>query len=240
MIESLLKLGLAHNEAEVYSSLIQLGPTTAGEIIKKSQLHRNIVYDNLERLIQKGLVSFVVIRRVKHFQTTAVKEIREYIEEQKKEMNEKEGAFRELIYYLEKKKESKENAEASIYHGKIGLKSVFEELVIPGKELLIFATGWGMKKTMGAYYEQWHLKLRENKVKGRALLSKKMKQTEKFPYALRYLPEEFTLPSTILIYGNKVINVIWQEEPITIVLSSQKIAVSYKKYFELLWKKAEK
>lgn len=65
MIPLLVKLGLTTNEATVYDCLLGLGITTAGKIIKKTHLHRNIVYDNLEKLIKKGLVSFVIIKGIK-------------------------------------------------------------------------------------------------------------------------------------------------------------------------------
>lgn len=240
MINELQRLGFTENEATVYSALLDLGLTNAGEIIKRTNLHRNIVYDNLERLIKKGLVSFVIIKGIKYFETSKPRELQNYIEKQKQETLEKEKALNDLLPIIESKRKSiLKSAEASIFKGKLGLKNVFEQLTSSKNELLIFATGWGMKATMGAYYRQWHLKLKQNKVKGRAVLSIKMKTTEEFPYKIKYLPEEMILPSTILVHGTKVITVVWQEEPLCIVIDSQKVSESYKAYFELLWKTAK-
>ena len=71
MISELTKLGLTLNEAKVYFALLELGSTNAGEIIKKTKLHRNIVYDKLDKLIEKGLVSFVTIKNIKQFEVTS-------------------------------------------------------------------------------------------------------------------------------------------------------------------------
>ena len=49
--KKLEKLGLNRNEAEVYVDLLKLGQTSAGELIRRTGFHRNIVYDNLEKLI---------------------------------------------------------------------------------------------------------------------------------------------------------------------------------------------
>ena len=54
------KLGLNRNEAKVYFGLLQTVNTTASDLVKHLGLHRNIIYDNLEKLIEKGLVSFVI------------------------------------------------------------------------------------------------------------------------------------------------------------------------------------
>jgi len=240
MITELQEIGLTKNEAKVYSALLELGSTTAGKLIKKANLHRNIVYDNLEKLTKKGLVSYVIMKGIKHFEATQAGELRAYIEKQKKEILARERKVDVLLPLIEqKRKEILRPAEAAIYKGKKGLKTVLEQVLSPKYELLIFATGWGMKQTMGSYYYQWHNKLKEKRVKGRAVLSRKMKQKEAFPYKIRYVSEKFMLPSTIIVYGNKVINVIWQEEPLTIVIESEEAAQSYKTYFELLWNLAK-
>ena len=54
------RIGLNRNEAKVYLALIIRGQATASELVKAIGVHRNIVYDNLEKLIEKGLVSFIV------------------------------------------------------------------------------------------------------------------------------------------------------------------------------------
>lgn len=241
MIPLLVKLGLTLNEATVYDCLLGLGMTTAGEIIKRTHLHRNIVYDNLEKLIEKGLVSFVILKGIKHFESSIPQELNEFVEKQKQEILDREAVLKTVLPLIEAKRKSfSKSAEASIFKGKIGLRNVLEQLTSPKQELIIFATGWGMKATMGSYYQQWHLKLKKNKVRGRAVLGSKMRLKEQFPYKIRYLPQKFVLPSTILLYGDKVITVVWQDEPLAIIIESSKISKSYKAYFEVLWKIAKK
>jgi len=47
-------IGLTRNEVKVYLSLLSIGFTTTGILIKKTGLHGSKVYDALERLSQKG------------------------------------------------------------------------------------------------------------------------------------------------------------------------------------------
>ena len=52
--------GLTGNEIKVYLALLELGSVTAGEILKKIEIHRGAVYDTLDKLMEKGLVSYVI------------------------------------------------------------------------------------------------------------------------------------------------------------------------------------
>ena len=238
MIEKLKKLGLTENEAKVYSALLELGSTNAGKIIKKTRLHRNIVYDNLDKLMDKGLVVFITVRGIKHFETTKPTELKDYIEKQKQDILEKERLVNEILPQIEKGREIAEREEAAIFKGKKALRNVLDEVTESKTEIMLFATGWGMKETMGAYYQQWYLKLKENKIKGRALLSKSAKIKEEFPYKIKYVSEKFILPSTIIVYENKVLNIIWKPELMGILIVNKDVAESYKRWFEVLWGKS--
>ena len=241
MKEELKKLGLTENEAKVYLALLELGNINAGQIIKKTKLHRNIVYDNLDKLIEKGLVSFVVIKNIKYFETTSSNELKEYVEKQKKEALNKEKIVTNILPKIDKLRISSERKqEATIFKGKKGLRTILEEITKTKDELLVFGTGWGMKESMETYYEQWHLKLKKNKVKARILLPENKKRLFLSPFTAKYLPEKNIMPSTIAIYEDKVLNIIWGEEPIAILIISEKASKSYKNYFEMLWKIGKK
>lgn len=241
MLQELTQIGLTKNEAKVYLVLIEIGSTKAGEIIKKTKLHRNIVYDNLEKLIEKGLVSFVTIKNIKQFEVTSPEELKEYVNKKKQEIFNEEKVMKEILPQIEKLRVSSEKKqEATIFKGKKGLKTVLEEITKSKSELLVFGTGWGMKEIMGSYYEQWHLKLKLNKIKCRILLPENKKGLFLKPFTEKYLSEKNIFPSTIAVYGNKVLNIIWGEEPIAILITSEKASQSYKQFFDLLWKTAKK
>ncbi|MBS3094993.1 hypothetical protein J4474_04975, partial [Candidatus Pacearchaeota archaeon] len=208
--------------------------------IKKTKLHRNIVYDNLEKLIEKGLVGFVLIKNIKHFEVASSEELKEYVNRKREEILNEEKIMKELLPQIEKLKISSERKqEATIFRGKKGLKTILEEITKIKSELLVFGTGWGMKESMGSYYEQWHLKLKLNKVKCKILLPENKKRDFLNPFIAKYLSEKEVIPSTIAIYEDKVLNIIWGEEPIAILIISEKASQSYKNYFELLWKTAK-
>ena len=57
--------GLTDGEAKVYLALLELGSSTTGPIIHKSKIAKSIVYQILEKLMQKGLVSYVTKEKTK-------------------------------------------------------------------------------------------------------------------------------------------------------------------------------
>ncbi|MBU1199737.1 MAG: hypothetical protein KKF46_05625 [Nanoarchaeota archaeon] len=241
MKEELKKLGLTENETKVYLALLELGSTNAGQIIKKIKTHRNIVYDNLDKLIEKGLVSFVTIKNIKHFEATSSGELKEYIEKQKEEILNKEKIADKIIPNIDKLRISAERKqEATIFKGKKGLKTILEEMTKTKDEILVFGTGWGMRETVGSYYEQWHLKLKQNKIKAKILLPKINRGLFLKPFIAKYLSEINIMPSTIAVYEDKVLNIVWGEEPIAVLIISDKASESYRHYFNMLWKIAKK
>ncbi len=57
LIHDLQNLGFTKNQASVYLALIGLQQATAGELIKKTSLHRQLVYSALENLEERKLIS---------------------------------------------------------------------------------------------------------------------------------------------------------------------------------------
>ena len=56
-MEILQELGLTQREIRVYLALLELGSTTTGSIIKRSEVPNSKIYEILESLQNKGLVS---------------------------------------------------------------------------------------------------------------------------------------------------------------------------------------
>jgi len=75
MQKNLQTIGLGKNEAQVYEALVKHGPCRAGLLINKLDIHRNLVYQSLETLIEKGFVVKVIKKKVWTFQITDPKSL---------------------------------------------------------------------------------------------------------------------------------------------------------------------
>ena len=237
MKEQLKEIGLTENESKIYISLLELGPTNAGLISRKSGLHRRVVYDTIEMLIQKGLVGYIIKNNVKLFQASNPKRILEIIEERKNSIEEIMPNMAEM-YLMTHEKE-----ETNFYKGKNGLKTVMEDQLDnskKSKEILIIG-GSPIAYEILQFYFKWFDKRRvENKIKVKVIFNKTDKKLN-IPYSeIKFLPDKYSSPLAVNVYGDKAALILWSKEnPLAIVIKNKEISNGYRKYFELMWRVAK-
>lgn len=231
--EILQKLGLTESESKVYLALLELGPSLAGNISRKTGIHRRNIYDITERLIQKGLIGYILKNSRRLFEAASPKRFKEILNEKQKALNENI----EDLNFLYKK--TKEKQETNFYKGIEGLKTVFQEQLAECKEILILGASQSAFEILPFYFK-WYDKDRVKKrIKVRIIASEKL--NKKIPLSeIRYLPQKYANPLAINIYKDKVAIILWKKSPIAVVIKEKEIADSYRKYFELMWKTSRK
>ncbi|MEK6825940.1 MAG: helix-turn-helix domain-containing protein [Nanoarchaeota archaeon] len=234
MKESLHEAGLTENESKVYTTLLDLGPSHAGLISRKSGLHRRVVYDTIEMLIQKGLIGYIVENGVKLFKCVHPHRLVEILQEKEQRI---EQFMPQMIELFTK---TKEKEETNFYTGKNGLKTVFEDQLAVGKEILVLGASSLSYDILGLYFHWFDKRRVERKIKTRIIFHEHIHK--KIPLSqIRFLPQKYSSPLAVNIYGKRVALILWSEErPLTIVIKNKEIAEGYCKYFELLWKIAKK
>ena len=151
--------GLTIMEEKVYLTLLDLGPSLAGLITRKSGIHRRSVYDALERLIQKGLVGYIVNNNRKYFEATNPERLVDLLRE-------KEATVQELLPQLQARyNQTKEKSETLFYRGKNGLKSVFEDHLATAKEILIISASSLAKEVLEYYFHSYNKRRIQKKIK---------------------------------------------------------------------------
>ena len=81
-------LGFAPNEIKVYLALNDHGSCKAGKVAKIAKIDRSSCYNSLKSLIEKGLVSYVLIGQVKWFQATGPKALKDFLKSQQEDLDE--------------------------------------------------------------------------------------------------------------------------------------------------------
>ena len=235
-LEKLQKLGLNLSESKVYLILLKLGRSQAGEISKKSQINRTTVYDSLERLIERGLVTYVISANKKVFRA-----VKPAILIQK--IKEKEKIATELLPELEDLyKKSKEKEESDIFRGRRGIKSILWE-ILKYKQYVAFGSSGRFLDFMKHDFLMFQKRKKELKINAKVILNESARKSESVQKAhsqFRFIPDKYTAPTTTFVYDSKVAVIIWSETPIATVISSKDVTKSYQSYFDLLWKQAKK
>jgi len=237
MQETLEKIGLTKNEAKVYLALVKTGDSLASTIAKITNLHRRPVYDSLDKLIEKGLVSYNIKSGKKYFQAQNPEKILSILKDKE---NEIKHILPELI---SKFNATKPEVFSEIYEGKEGLKTVMELILKENKDWLsIGSTGKG-PSVIPYFLEHWHKKRIKQKIQFKTLIAdtpEGRERTKKFSKIglakVKFLPKKIKHPQTIWIFGNKVAIILVSMEHLTIFLIDNKeVAVSFRDYFNYMW-----
>ena len=240
--ESLIALGLSERESRVYQALLHTGPTTITSIISKTGIPSSKIYDILERLSQRGLVTYVLVKGKREFHAASPKKLFDIIKE-------KETIIEEALPNLEKIYEkTSEKVEAEIYKGKEGMKAIFEDIIKEGKDWVnIGASGKG-EIILPYYMPHFYTKMSKKRMSLRILsidTDVTRYQFEKFKnhkrIKVRYLPSSIHNSMSTFIYGNKVviipITASVEAMPLAIVIRSKESADSYRELFGWIWGK---
>jgi len=244
MQEILEKIGLTHGEAEVYGALVEIGTSTAGEIIKKANIASSKVYDVLHRLQTKGLASHIVKNGVRYYDATPPERLIDFLEERKNQLGTAQDEIRKIIPEIRAKRDAKKEKNAVIvYTGRQGPRIVLQEAIEAGRkgaELMGFGTDEDpYKDYLPADIEKHFREQKKYNVRWKLLFTKGIWRTPSPLANTRYLPKnlaKFIQPIRTMIYGDKVALVDFTKQPwITIIIEKKEIAQAYKQQFEFLW-----
>ncbi len=243
----LKELGLTDGEIRVYLSLLELGKSTAGKIIEHSKVSPSKIYDVLNRLIGKGLASYIIEGNVKHFKSAQPKNILNYIERKANTLMESKNKFKKIIPLLEAKQKSEiKNFNAEIFESVSGLITVFDmSLNELKKGSTVYAFGYPAyaSKLFDAYWREYYKKCDKKGILRRVIYDYdawflKKRTGRKMSY-YRYMPKGVITPTWAWIFNDKVANVIvTEEQKVCFLVQNKEVANSYIQYFNLLWKSA--
>lgn len=119
-------IGLTKSEINVYLALLELGSSSTGPIVEKSKAPSSKIYEILEKLMQKGLASFVIKRGTKHFEAADPKRLLDYMKEKEAKIKQQEKELSKILPELELKRTlSKYKSETTVYKGLRGLETAF-------------------------------------------------------------------------------------------------------------------
>ena len=231
-------IGLTNAEIKVYIALLELGSATAGPIIEKSGLQSSVVHMTLNKLIDKGFVSFVKEGKRNHYQATNPKHISEYILEKKEQF---EQILPELLL---KQQAAREKPEVTTYRGIKGVKELlFAVLDAGGTEHHTFGSTKESLMLSEAWWVDYHKKRAAKGITAKLLFNESLKfwkAEARYPNAeVRYTKSGFEPLTETIIRYDKIGILIWTKKPIGILIHNKAAAQSYDNFFELLWKQAK-
>ncbi len=251
MIEQVLRnIGLTQYETKVYIALLDLGESTSGKILAKANLHSGKIYEILNSLKQKGLVSEITKAGVKHFSPADPSRVREYLKDKKKNLEQQETDFNNIIPQLMKKINAvKSPVHVEVFTGFKGLKTAYykeRERYKKGKIVRILGIlAFDKYKGLGNYYDFFTYNMEPARelpgLDVRKIVEPAAKKDRKLlgKYAkIRYL--DYNSFMSINVIDDLSILGIFSESPVFITIESKEVAKSFNHSFDAMWKIAKK
>lgn len=237
ILKDLQKFGLDEKEAKAYMAALEIGEGTVGRLAAKSGIKRTTLYDVIESLKRKGLLS--IVRRSK--QTVYMAEdprvLRGSLEEKQQTLEKMLPELLSIANFLDNK------PTIRYFEGDEGIKEVYKDtLKYPDQEMLAWVSdeAWAFDEEFlfGYYLPQriakkiWvraiapdrpHMREYKN-ADEKSLRRTKLTSSEQFPLMVE-----------IDLYGKNTIAVMAFAEKIGLIIESEKIYKTLKSIFEMNW-----
>jgi len=235
--ENLSQLGFSPSEIKIYIHLLKNGSSYPNKISSEIKLNRTNVYEALDRLVSKGVSSFINKNKVKWFEAKSPNSLLSLIKEREDEFKITKNNILEDIRSLNQIKSEKIPLEANVFTGKKGLRMIFEDILETKKAISLIAAELQFKEFFGPYFELWHKERIEKRMSQRTIFSKKFKGKLERRKLLEYkfVDNKYTNPTTTILYGDNCVFIQWSKEPIAIKIQNKEIAKSHLNYFNMLW-----
>lgn len=245
-LEPLKELGLSEGQINVYKSVLELGTANLNSIHEKTGIERRNIYDILNKLIEKGLIAYITQKGKRTYQCTHPNKIKEEIEKKENALAELKNTIPQITDLFNV---SKPDVRAEVYRGNEAMKSLLNE-ALEYKETYWIGGNSGVEKTnLKIWFHHWMNKRVEKKRIMYDLVDfgthlEGLKPEDSLKHKKNYytrcsLPPNLSSPMVILIFGNKVAQILWSNQSFAFVIESEEIKNSFMKYFNYFWEESE-
>lgn len=236
IIDTLKSLGLDEKQTKVYLACLELGTGTIHDVSQKSGIKRTSIYNFLDDLKQKGVISEVIeknkITLVAVDPNSLVLKAEKQFEDMKKILPELMG-----IYNLPSNK-----PKVRFYEGIDGIKNAYEDMVQSGEDIYGYSDYDKMFTTMPNEY-LWTIP--EGRVKRKmkffciakdGLRGREVKSMDTKQLRETKLVKDVEFDTEINIYGNKVAMFSFRRPGAAVIIEDGAIATTFKTIWRVWWK----
>lgn len=242
----LLKIGLTEGEAKVYASLLELGPSTVGPITKRAGVSSSNIYEILQRLIEKGIVTTIIKNRIKNFQAASPVNLKKYLNKKQEELNREKELLKQALPRIEALEKTFPKQDAMLFIGIKGLHAAYEELYKDttknDENLWIYVHDEKYSKVSDKFYlhtwTEMGKRIKSRGIADESYRSSRFAKEFQKKYEMRFV--DFPIFSHGEVCKDKFMLVSWEDPIITVLVHAKHVSDHFRKYFESVWKKGKK
>lgn len=241
IIPLLKQLGFSDKEANIYLTLLELGPVSVRNLAEKSRLNRGTAYDILKKLKESGLVSYYHKATKQYFIAEDPNKLKFFLEQKLLDLESLKDKVELAIPRLQSVyNKAGGKPVVKYYEGPLGIKTILSDVIqttanLPIKEYLVFSSSTIKNYLYQALPNFTKLRIRKQiRVK---VIAVGHEGTSAALAEIKSLTKNDGSPTYIIIYDNKValISINDQRELLGILLEDQALSATQKQLFEYIW-----
>lgn len=236
VVEDLRGLGLPKNSAIVFDQLLHVGESKANDIIKRTGIHRHLVYEALRDLENRGLVKRLTKKGVAHFRLLDASNLVRRAERQ----HEKAIDIAKLVQQHTEGQES----TVTFFESVEGVDAFTDFVLDQGKTIHLIGATISFRKVFPEVVNLWNEKRSRLGVNIKALvprpaLVEQLDDIQRFSYRVI---ETDPIPSVLWIFGDYIAHVLWSTRANTeiIMIKNKTLAKQQRALFGQMWESAKK
>lgn len=232
--QQLKELGLTDNEVRIYLLLLKEGIMNPTQISQKLGLHRGYIYDALERMQEKEVVSIILKANKKHYQATNPQNLIELLKFRLE-------SLQKIVPCLIKLSElKKEETKVELHKGKKVYRTLLKDMITTLKQneeayLIGIDENILLTEVEPIYLRQYLNTIKSKNIREKIIIKKGSKKIKNPNLDYKELDEKYIGNIAQLIYNNKVAIFILGTPYYLIIIDNKEVAEAYKKQFDLLW-----
>lgn len=244
--ETLMNFGLTKNESIVYLSLLRIGNCKVSKLIKEAKFKSGKIYEVLDSLANKGLVSHSIKNNVKHYSAQDPKKIQDYINLQKQKLEDEEENFLKQLPALNKINSSeKESCDIKTYEDVEGIRSAlfyFLDQLENNSTIFIHGANDNPNRDILLSWARYDDICKKKNIKTKVIMTsiskegieqRKTKKNKSYKYLEGTDLSNFMICKNITILFNF-------DQPNCILIENSAYTSQFKELFNILWNTAKK
>lgn len=238
-LQVLKEYGLSEKESKVYLALLPLGKINLQEVAKRVDLPRTTIYNTLNYLVSKGLVSFITNKGVRFYEATDPSKLLD-------KLDEKRELVASVLPELESlKKIIKESSSVEIFQGSKGLFTILSDIFKKKQQTYYFGSYSLSVEVLKHQPEHFRTIRLDRKIPAKIVIDKYDEDTfHKKEYIkiteMRFNDSLRDFPCMIFIYGKKVALYTLKKDIIGVIISNEQVADAMKMVFDMYWNSSKK
>ena len=248
LVSQLVSFGITRTEAQLYLYLVNKPPRSVLTIATELNRPRTSVYDDLQKLADKGLVERVARHKSHAVKAYPIAILQAYIDEQKAHAEALQRKLTVLQQHLPQVSTSDKSTEVRYYYGAKGLEQMVWNTLKTRNELMGYSQ-FSLTQIISQHFvDRYNLELKQRGIRNRIITNpenvdtwrQSTKPVEDYTRELQQCrviqPEKLRISGDTTIYDNIFAVAYWEHgEVLGVEIEHAEIAKMQQSIFELLW-----